>query len=44
MSDDALERGEDVVVFEFDGWFMLYDGTPGGWIRSRPPLQLQYWR
>ncbi|WP_395166338.1 hypothetical protein [Natrinema pallidum] len=44
MSSDDLERGEDVVVFRFEGWLMLYDGTPGGWIKTRPPLRLEYWR
>lgn len=43
MNDD-LDRGEDVVVFEFDGWYMLYDGTPGGWIKARPAAQLRFWR
>lgn len=44
MASDGLERDEGVVVFEYEGWYMLYDGTPGGWIKSRPPLRLEYWR
>lgn len=44
MASEDLERGKDVVVFEYDGWYMLYDGTPGVWVRTRPPLQLEYWR
>ena len=44
MSDDALERGDDAIPIDYDGWHMLWDGTPGGWIRARPGCRLEYWR
>jgi len=43
MSDEPLEREEDIKVIEEDGCLILWDGTPDGWIRCRPPLNLEYW-
>jgi len=43
MSDEPLERGEDIKVIEEGGWLIYWDGTPHGWIRCRSPADLENW-
>lgn len=38
------EPADDLEEIHEDGWLILWDGTPDGWLRIRPPCNLEYWR
>ncbi|MFC6766001.1 hypothetical protein [Natrinema soli] len=41
---DDPERGEDAKSLTEDGCYILWDGTPEGWLRCRDAPILEDWR